>query len=51
MNDDDFVFKPILDRARKDRLDRSRVLAPYLALVGLVGAVTVAVTVTRRRKP
>jgi len=27
------------------------ILAPYLALVGLIGAVTVAVAATRRRKP
>jgi len=30
--------------------DKLAVLSPYLALIGLVGAVTVAVAVTRRRK-
>jgi len=31
--------------------DKLAVLSPYLALIGLVGAVTVAVAVQRRRKP
>jgi len=32
-------------------VNKLAILAPYLALVGLVGAVTVAVATTRRRKP
>ena len=31
-------------------VNKLTILAPYLALVGLVGTVTVAVAVTRRRK-
>jgi len=32
-------------------VDKLAVLSPYLALIGLVGVVTVAVAATRRRKP